>query len=133
MKFSGEVKGARLLIDPAALAIALREFDGKRITLTIEPEKSLRTVRANSRYWSILVPLAGDYLQKTRNRELPYSKEQVHYVLKSAFLGVDETPLGMVPKDSHNLSVGEFYEFTEQVTAWLTQAGYPVPDSAEVA
>lgn len=131
MKFSGEVKGGKLLIDPAPLAIALREYDGKRVTLEIEPEKPVRSVRQNSRYWSLIVPLASDFLSKTR--DIPLSKDQCHYVLKSAFLGCEETPLGLVPMDSRSLTTSQFHAFCEAITLWLGENGYAVPDSAEVA
>lgn len=133
MKFPGEVKKGKLLIDAAALAIALREFEGRRVVVEIEREKSIRSVRANARYWTILIPLAGDLLQKKQGRVLPYSKEQVHWIIKSAFLGCEDNPLGgpPVPLDSHTLSTEEFYNFTEEVSAWLAQNGYPIPVQGE--
>jgi len=131
MKFNGEVRGGKLLIDPASLAIACREYEGKRVTLEIEPEKSIRSLRQNSRYWGIIVPLASDFLSKTR--DVPLSKDQTHYVLKSAFLGCEETPLGLVPMDSRSLTTSQFHAFCEAITLWLGENGYSVPESAEVA
>lgn len=131
MKLSGEVRLGKLVIAPVSWAIAMNHFAGKRVTVEIEAEKSLRTVRANNRYWACLVPLAGDFLSKTR--DVPLSKEQTHWVLKSAFLGCDETPLGLVPMDSRTLTTAQFSAYCEAVEAWLAQNGYSVPDSAEVS
>lgn len=131
MKLSGEVRQGKLLIDPTSLAIALREYDGKRVSLEIEPERPVRSIRQNARYWSCIVPLAQDFLSKTR--DVPLSKDQCHYVLKSAFLGCEETPLGLVPMDSRTLTTSQFQTFCEAITVWLAENGYAVPDSAEVA
>jgi hypothetical protein len=128
VKLSGEVKGGRLLLDQAALTIAIRDCEGKRVTVEIAPEKPIRSLRQNSRYWGLIVPLAGDFLSKTR--DVPLSAEQVHYVLKSAFLGCDETPLGLTPMDSRTLTTSQFGDFCEKVTVWLAEQGYVIPDSA---
>lgn len=129
MKLTGEVRKGRLLIDPASLAIAMREYDGKRVTVDIEPVKSIRSQQANRRYWGVLVPLAGDFLGKTR--DVPLSKDQIHYVLVSAFAGCDETPLGLVPVRTSSMTTAQFATYCERVQAWLAQQGYHVPEQGE--
>lgn len=129
MKLSGEVKGGRLVIAPVPWAIAMNEFANRRVVVEIEAEKSLRTVRANARYWAVLVPLACHELSK--DRAIPLSKDQTHIVLASAFVGVIATELAVVPKDTHTLSVQEFYNFTEEVSAWLANKGYCIPEQGE--
>lgn len=129
MKLSGEVKEGRLILPPVAWAIAAREFEGRRVTVEIDKEKSIRSVRANARYWTILVPLASHHLGKTRDIQL--SKDQTHWILASAFVGIETTDLGAVPKETHTLSTEEFYNFTEEVSAWLTGLGYPIPEQGE--
>jgi hypothetical protein len=130
VKLAGEVKAGKLITDPAAWAIAMREYDGKRVTVEIEPEKSIRSLRQNARYWSLIIPLASDYLSKTR--DMPLSKEQTHYVLKSAFLGCEETELGLAPMDSRTLSTAQFAQYCEKITVWLSGHGYYLPESALV-
>ena len=130
MKLAGVVKDGRLETDPVSWAIAMREYADKRVTVEIEQEKSIRSVRQNSRYWGLIVPLAGDYLSKTR--DVPLSKEQTHYVLKSAFLGCEETELGLAPMDSRTLTTAQFAQFCEKVTLWLAEHGYSLPASALV-
>ena len=128
MKLAGEVKAGKLVISPASWAIAMREYEGKRVTVEIEREKPIRTLKQNARYWSLIVPLAGDYLSKTR--DVPLSNEQVHYVLKSAFLGCEETELGLIPMDSRTLTTAQFALYCEKVTVWLSEHGYYLPEGA---
>lgn len=130
MKLSGEVKAGKLICRPAEWAIAMRQYEGHRVIVDIEPERQLRSLRANARYWSLLVPLAGDFLSKTR--DVPLSKEQVHFVLASSFLGCDETPLGLAPMPTRRLDTKQFAGYCERITAWLGDNGYAVPDSSSV-
>lgn len=126
---SGEVKAGKLICSPAAWAIALREYEGRRVVVDIEPERALRSLKANARYWAVLVPLAGDFLSKTR--DVPLSKMQIHFVLVSAFAGCEETPLGLAPVETHTMDSKVFSTFCERVQAWLAQEGYHVPDPGE--
>lgn len=134
MKLRGEVKAGKLVCNPAEWTIALREYEGKRVVLDIEPEHSIRSIRQNNRYWGVLVPLAGHYLSKTR--DVPLSKEQVHFVIASAFLGCDETELGLAPMATRTLTTKQFSEYCDRIELWLAEKGYPVPqpgESVEVA
>lgn len=125
MTITGAVKNGRFVPDnPPAWVIAMREYDGGRVTVVIEPERRLRSLRANARYWGVLVPLAMHLLSRTR--DVPLSKEQVHYVLVSAFAGCDETPLGLVPVPTRTMPSDKFSIFCEKVQAWLAENGYPV-------
>ena len=127
VKLRGEVRKGQLVIEPVGLAIACRDLDGRRVTVEIEAEKAIRTIRANKRYWKVLIPLGIDYFSKTR--DVPLSKYQVHFIFASAFLGVIQTELGvLVPMETHTLDTHEFYDFTENVTAFLTQKGYTIPE-----
>lgn len=128
MKLSGTVKDGRLVTDePAAWPIAMREYEGKRVVVQIEPKRSLRSLRANARWWGLLVPLAGHFLSLTR--DVPLSKEQVHYVLVSAFAGCDVTDLGPVPVPTRTMDSLQFSILCEKVQAWLADNGYALPDS----
>lgn len=83
--------------------------------LTLEPERLQRTTQQNRWYWGMVVPLVADYL--SQGREVPLSNDQAHYVLKSAFLGVEETPLGTVPKSTRRLSVEEFSLYCDKIVS----------------
>lgn len=107
----------------------MAEYEGKRVLVEIDEEKERRSLRANARYWGVLVPLAGHLLSKTR--DVPLSSKQVHYVLVSAFAGCDETPLGLVPVETHTMDKPTFHAFNERVALWLGENGYPVPGPGE--
>jgi hypothetical protein len=131
VKLRGEVKQGKLVCDPASWAIAMREYEGKRVVVEIEPERDIRSLRANARYWALLVPLAGDFLSKTR--DVPLGKDQVHYVLTAAFAGCDETPLGIVPVRTSTMTTAQFAEFCNRIEVWLSENGYAIPESGEAA
>lgn len=126
---SGEVRAGKLICSPAAWAIAMREYADRRVVVTIEPERQLRSLKANARYWGVLVPLAGDFLSKTR--DVPLSKMQIHFVLVSAFAGCEETPLGLAPVETHTMPSDVFSTMCERIQAWLAQNGYHVPAPGE--
>jgi len=133
MKFKASASKGRIVFDPVALAIATRHFEGKRLRVVIEEEKPVRTTRANRRYFGVLIPLAGHYLDNHPTREglPPLSKLKVHAVLVSAFLGDEATALGPIPMETHTLDTKAFFGFTEKVEQWLNTLGYHVPDGDE--
>lgn len=108
----------------------MAQLRGRRIKVTVEPEQYRRSNKANARYWSVIVPLAGHFLSRDRN--VPLSKEQVHYVLASAFVGTEESPIGVpIPCETHTLTKEQFHVFTTSVEAWLCQQGYTIPELGE--
>lgn len=111
---------------PAALAIALRAFEGQAVTVDIEKQRSARSDSQNRFYWGVLVPLAEHIL--SQSRDLPLSKDQVHYVLVSAFAGCDETPLGPVPVRTSKMDTSQFATYCERVQAWLADNGLYAPE-----
>jgi hypothetical protein len=131
MKLEGTIKSGRLICDPAVWAIAMREFDGQPVVLEIEKKRSVRSLQANARFWGVLVPLAGHFLSQTR--DVPLSKDQVKFVLCSAFLGCEETPLGLVPMRTSELDTKQFAEFCERIQKWLGENGYTVPSGPDVS
>lgn len=115
-RFGGKVDAGKLVLDdPVRWTGALARLAGQRVFLTVERERIQRTTQQNRWYWGMVVPLVADFL--SQGRELPLSNDQAHYVLKSAFLGVDETPLGPVPKSTRKLSVEEFSTYCEKIVS----------------
>jgi hypothetical protein len=116
--------------DPQRWLGWLAAHNGQRVEVDIRRQQERRSNDANRRYWGVLVPLAGHLLSK--DRIVPLSKKQVHYVLASAFVGTEESPLGVpVPMETHTLSKEQFHVFTTKVEVWLAENGYHVPDPGE--
>ena len=107
--------------DAAKVSALVQSFAPRRVEISIAIKHGQRTDPQNRRYWGSILPAVRENL--SLGRELPLSKEQTHYVLKSAFIGVDETPLGPVPKSSRTLSVEKFKEFCDAVEAHFAKRG----------
>jgi len=112
---AGDVKGGKF-ISPGWF-VWLGAQEGKRIVVVASPEASYRSSKQNRRYWSLVVPVAAEVL--SAGRDVPLSKDQVHEVLKYAFIGHEDTPLGPIPKSSKKLSTAKFAEFSRSVEQWL--------------
>lgn len=126
MKRLATVEGGRLELS------GLEAFEGKRVVVSVELEKGRRSNAANARYWGVIVPVCASIL--SQGRELPLSPDQTHWLLKSAFLGCYETPLGLVPKESHTLDTHAFFDFTSAVEAhFRSEYGATFPDMEQVA
>lgn len=134
--FACEVREGKLVPDdPVAWKGWLLRHAGKRVTVEIELEQPRRSVRANARYWSMLVPLAADVL--SIGRVVPLSSKQAHDVLKQVFLGYDRVtgPHGveaLVLKSTAATDTPEFAAYCEKIQAWLAQDhGVRVPEPGE--
>lgn len=111
---------------------AKRRYFGRRVTVRIEPEKQTRSHRQNAWYWGVIVPAVAEHL--SIDRVLPLSADQCHEVLKAAFIGVEETELGTVPKSSAALTTEEFSTFCELVRAHAaSEWGMQIPNPGEGA
>lgn len=134
MKLEATVKNGRLVCDPAIWAIAMREYADRTVIVEIDRKRELRSIRANKRHWTIIVPLARHHLNLKRGNELPpLSKEQVHYVLVMAFGAAEETELGPAPIRSSLMTKAQFHEMDEKAALWLRENKYPVPDGPEMS
>lgn len=129
MKLSARVEKGRLVPDsPSAWAIAMRQYEGRHVVIDIDLRRDTRSLKANARYWSVLVPLAQDLLSKTR--DVPLGKDQAHYVLVAAFAGCEVTELGPCPVKTSAMDSAQFGTFCDRVEAWLADNGYYLPEAA---
>ena len=131
MKLEGRVEKGRLVTDPAAWAIAMREYAEKAVVVDIEPLRERRTPKANKRYWSVDIYLARHYLNLQRPGLPPLNKDEVHALLVTAFAGSEQTELGLVPVRTRTMDTHRFHAFTEQVELFLREKGYPIPDGSD--
>ncbi len=112
-------EGGRLKFDDPVLFVASLGVLPKRVSVTIERERIIRSTSQNSRYWSLIVPVVAECWSLKQER--PISNDMAHYALKCAFIGVEETPLGPVPKSSKALTVPEFADYMTKIEAYLAQ------------
>lgn len=113
-RFGGTVKGGKVQVDDALRwTSTLARHEGKRVLVTVQREVLRRTTQQNRWYWAIVVPMVADYL--SQGRSVPLSNDEAHYVLKSAFIGIDETPLGPIPKSSAKLSIEDFSLYCDKI------------------
>lgn len=135
MKFSGEVKGGRLLIDSAALAIAVRQYEGRRVVLDISPEKRARTNSQNAYYWACVVPVIAHLLTEKVQEITPgaeaVTNDEAHDALKRRFLGREVIAGLDVVRSTTSLSTGGFSDYVELCRQFAAEAGYYIPSPGE--
>lgn len=115
----------------AGVVARLQTYRGRAALVSVEVERKRRSLAANRRYWGCIVPFAAEILSVTR--DVPLSKDQAHYVLKAAFLGTIDTPLGPVPKSTRNLSDPEFAEYCAKIEGHFNSLGHFLPAEWEDA
>lgn len=118
--------------DRYALAICLREYMGKAVTVDVEPLRKTRTLKQNARHWAHIVPMAQHELNRMRPGLLPLNRDQVHALLVTAFLGSEETELGPVPMRTRDLTTEQFAHMDDQAERWLIERGWPVDESGNL-
>jgi hypothetical protein len=129
--FGGTVRGGKVIFDQSlAWTGTLARHEGKRVTVTVRKLSVRRSSNQNRWYWSCVVPFVAECLSV--GRALPLSRDQAHYVLKSAFLGTEDTPLGPIPKSTAGLSIEEFSAYCERIVAHAaTEWGVALPQPGE--
>ncbi len=108
--------------------------EGKRVVVSISLERQYRSLAQNRRYWSLVLPVVRECINVERDKDglMPLSKDQIHWALKGALIGWEETPLGKVPKSSKELDVPGFADFCRQVEEWIaTKWGVALPERGE--
>lgn len=135
MKLTGKVKAGKLAwSSEAELAIALRQIgEGNPFEAELEKPKKTRTPRANSRYWTVLVPLVRHTINEHRMHQglppLPKTeavKQEIHAALVRKHIGVIDTPIGPIRETTHDKDSKRFWRFTEDVTLWLREQGWEI-------
>lgn len=121
--------GGGLLWTPGAMAEVLQAFkphEGRPFAATFKVVRDIRSLSQNRRYHGLIVPMVREILSV--GQPLPFSKDEVHWALKRAFIGVRESRLGPIPKSSKELDVPQFAAFMNESESWMaTQWGIVVP------
>jgi hypothetical protein len=117
-----------LRADDQWLYVALMASLPARVRVTVERERQIRSLKANARYWSCIVPMVAAVLSVSR--DVPLSNDQAHHVLKAAFIGTEDTPLGPVPKSSAGLDTAAFSAYCERIEGhFASEFGASIPNS----
>ena len=119
-------KGELRLLDPTAWRVRLTKLRGRHVWLVVERQEKKRSLNQNAWYWAAIVPAVQQHLSEART--LPLTKEQTHYVLASAFVGTEDTPLGPVPCKTSTLTTEQFSTYCERIRAHAAaEWGLPIP------
>lgn len=132
MKLTGEVRAGQLLINPASLAIALREYEGRRVTIEIDRERPTRSLSQNAYYHAAIVPVVAVILTEELREQEPdapaVTDKEAHEALKKAFLGkIVNLSLPMV-RSTTKLSTAGFHDYVERCREFCARAGYFIPE-----
>jgi hypothetical protein len=130
-RFSATVtpQGALLHSEPIKWAIMLSRLKGKRVWVSVTPEKQLRNLSQNAYLWVIYEAIA---------EWSGHESEEIHEAMKGMFL--PKRPLGM-PGDkpaltaigsTTTLTVPEFSEYVDKVKRWAASQGCVVPEIGEI-
>lgn len=132
MKLRGEVRKGELVIEPASLAIACRQWEGKRVVVEIEPEKSIRSLSQNAYYHAAIVPVVAVILTEDLREQdpdaSPLTNEEAHAALKRAFLGKELALSLPVVRSTTKLSTLGFHDYVERCREFCARAGYFIPE-----
>lgn len=115
MIFRGLVtEDGKLELDEPARWLAVLATLRKRV-VQVTLERGRRSLKANAYYWAgIVEPIRQLF---NIGREWPINKERIHDLLVRSFLGEEMTPLGPVPKSTHDLPSDRFALYIEVIRA----------------
>lgn len=131
LEFSGQVTDGKL---PKAvserIAAVIRQFDGKRVVVTVKEQKRRRSLNQNAFYWGVVVQMVTQMFRDAGNYVDP---EDVHDFLKlrvGKLTQVFVSPDGKVIKSigsTTKLSTQEFEVYLERIRAWAAEFGLVIP------
>jgi hypothetical protein len=120
---------------PATVAQKLNEFLltnlDRFIVITIEARKKLRSNSQNAYYWGVVIDRLFNGL-----KELGYSKDEIHEILKVKFNGVKEVNIGgetiLIPRTTTKMNTKEFMEYIEAIQRWAAKLNIDIPSPNEI-
>ena len=108
---------------------ALKEFEGKRVEVTIKEWKNTRRNRANRFYWGVVIPSVFKAFADVGIKLVNH--EQAHEAVRLKFLSVEvETKEGSfrVPQSTTTMKVDEFANYIFVIIEYLRDYyNYNVP------
>ena len=132
-----EKDGKLSFTDPARFKAGLSRLTGKRVYVSLETERVLRSTVQNRYWFGVIVETFKELWSKGRIAAgLPsYTKEQTHDVLVQVLLGTEEGPIlgSRVSVPTRKLSTAEFSTLIEKARHMALQDyGMNIPEPGEV-
>lgn len=129
-----KVEGGRLARNRRTLSNALREYEGKEITITIQRKKKTRSNQQNAYYWGAVLPIVK---RAMRDAGHTLTQEDCHLMLRAKFL-TKALPLGDDGefidhiRSTTELSTVDFLEYIEDIRMWCAEyLGVDIPEPNE--
>jgi len=124
LEYYSEVKNGHLSKSVRnKIASELLQFEGKKVTVTIQKLKSKRSIQQN-RYWWLAMTILGN--------ELGYSKEETHELMKFKFLKrervIEKTgEILEYIESTTTLSKSDFADMVTDMVRWAASMGIVIP------
>lgn len=124
LEYYSEVKNGHLSKSVRnKIASEILQFEGKKVTVTIQKLKSHRSIQQN-RYWWLAMTILGN--------ELGYSKEETHELMKFKFLKrervIEKTgEILEYIESTTTLGKSDFADMVTDMVRWAASMGIVIP------
>lgn len=121
-------KGIVTFDDPLRWRAVVARHEGRHIAITLQRQRPVRSLAQNRYYWSVVVPIFGEWTGE--------EKDEAHETLKTLHLMVEKVlPTGELVRkagSSRTLNTVEFSAYVERVCIWLALHGVYVPPPGQM-
>lgn len=126
--FRGKVENGKLILDRKDLFDhTLREFNNQQVLITVSKQFNKRSLQQNSYYWGVVLP--------TISLDTGHTVNELHEIFKRMFLPPNIVNFKdkefKITGSTTKLSVGEFVEYIQRITAEAGQLGIHIPTPEE--
>lgn len=125
------VQNGRISRNRDALAIAVGQFEGKEITITIQRKKKERSSQQNRYYWGVIIELIHHAIREAWGE--PLSKDEIHDMMRTKYCHIEAVKgetgeIMVIPKSTTSLSTHEAEEYFELCRNWAAEwLGIEIP------
>lgn len=141
LTYYGSVKDGKILLPRKKFQEEVtRQFEGKRIEVTVQKKKRKRSNEQNKYYRGVVIPILA-YTFKEWNKDIEITNEIVHNWAKDRFLPmvtdwedlIIKTPEGEkeMTKTTTRLSTVQFMDYIALIQQWAAEFGIYIPDPNE--
>lgn len=102
----------------------LRKLEGKKVGVTFETQKSIRSIQQNSYYWGVVLPIIAEHTG--------HSSNELHEIYKRLFLPPRIISYAgrdlKMPSSTADLSISEFIEYIDRIVVHAGEMGVVIPE-----